>query len=213
IRRLLHPDIPCSLRGKQATLANVIDALRTCEGVFHFAGHAQHDINQPLESALFLAGGEELSLHKILQLDLSRFRLVCLSACETGITGQEDLINEFVGLVSGFLSAGATSVISSLWLAGDLSTAFLMIKFHENLKTSDSVAIALNQAQKWLRSLTIEELDIVLDKLKPQIEQAFAQLPKSKYKIFEVSLEQARKRKPYPFANPYYWAAFIATGF
>jgi hypothetical protein len=29
---------------------------------------------------------------------------------------------------------------------------------------------------------------------------------------FQELLEAAVKRQPYPFANPYYWTAFIATG-
>lgn len=94
----------------------------------------------------------------------------------------------------------------------DLSTAFLMIRFSENLPNYSTVAIALNQAQNWLRNLTSEEFEIVLDQLKPQIEKIFAQLSKSNYAIFKASLEQTRKRQPYPFANPYYWAAFTATG-
>ena len=38
-------------------------------------------------------------------------------------------------------------------------TAFLMIKLYQNLKEIDSVPIALNQAQLWLRSATKEDLE------------------------------------------------------
>jgi hypothetical protein len=31
-------------------------------------------------------------------------------------------------------------------------------------------------------------------------------------KKFKELLEAAVKREPYPFANPYYWTAFVATG-
>jgi CHAT domain-containing protein len=92
-----------------------------------------------------------------------------------------------------------------------------MIRFYENLSQfprleEGTVAIALNQAQQWLRHLTTEEFEKLINKYKPQIEQVFSHLPERKYRIFQASLKQVRKRQPYPFANPYYWAAFTATG-
>ncbi|MEC4816500.1 MAG: CHAT domain-containing protein [Scytonema sp. PMC 1069.18] len=39
-----------------------------------------------------------------------------------------------------------------------LSTAFLMIKFYQNLQMGLSVAVALNQSQFWLRDITGAEL-------------------------------------------------------
>lgn len=200
------------IQNSATTQSAVVQALQFGAEVFHFSGHADHDLDRPSESSLHLANDERLTLRGIFELELSNYNLVCLSACETGITGKQGLIDEFVGLASGFLAAGTTNVVSSLWKVSDLSTAFLMIRFYENLQTCPTVAVALNQAQKWLRNLTSEEFEIVLDQLKPQIEQVFAQLPKSKYAIFKASLEQTRKRQPYPFANPYYWAAFTATG-
>jgi CHAT domain-containing protein/Flp pilus assembly protein TadD len=200
------------IQNSAATQLAVIQALQFRSEFFHFSGHAYHDLNLPSESSLRLANDQRLTLRDIFELDLSNYNLVCLSACETGMTGQQGLVDEFVGLASGFLAAGTTNVVSSLWKVSDISTAFLMIRFYENLPNSSTVAIALNQAQNWLRNLTSEEFEIVLDQLKPQIEKIFAQLPKSKYAIFKASLEQTRKRQPYPFANPYYWAAFTATG-
>jgi CHAT domain-containing protein len=98
-----------------------------------------------------------------------------------------------------------------------------MIKFYENLKNfpkleAGEVAIALNQAQIWLRDLTSEKFEAVFAKYQLQIEEIVAQLPKGSRFEFQDSLEQARKkiqapdRQPKPFANPYYWAAFTATG-
>ncbi|WP_202895849.1 CHAT domain-containing protein [Iningainema tapete] len=56
---------------------------------------------------------------------------------------------------SGFLAAGATTVVSSLWKVSDISTTFLMIKFYENLRQISpqepgAVAVALKVAQKWI---------------------------------------------------------------
>lgn len=200
------------IRNSAVTQVAVTQALQSGAGIFHFSGHAEHDLNLPSESSLHLTNDERLTLRDIFELDMSSYNLVCLSACETGMTGKQGLIDEFVGLASGFLAAGTTNVVSSLWQVNDVSTAFLIIRFYENLRTCPTVAIALNQAQKWLRNLTSEEFEIVLAKFKPQIEQIFAQLPVPRRRVAEASLRQIRDRKPHPFANPYYWAAFTATG-
>jgi len=188
----------------------------------HFSCHGKFNLHSPLESSLLLAKDEQpedgrLTLAEIFGLTLNQCRLVTLSACETGLAGLNDISDEYISLPSGFLYAGSLSVVSSLWTVSDLSTAFLMIKFYKNLSQfpqleEGRVAIALNQSQKWLRNLTSNEFEKLLDKYHSQIEQIFAQLPKSKSRIFKASLKQARKRQPYPFANPYYWAAFTAIG-
>lgn len=189
----------------------------------HFSCHGKFNFKSPVKSALLLADEEPLTLGEIFGLDLSQCRLVTLSACETGINSPNGLSDQYVGLPSGFLYAGALAVVSSLWAVSDLSTCFLMIKFYENLKNfpkleAGDVAIALNQAQKWLRDLTYEEFEAVFGKYQLQIDEIVTQLPKGSRFEFQDALDQARKkiqapdRQPNPFANPYYWAAFTATG-
>ncbi|MEH2256183.1 CHAT domain-containing protein [Nostoc sp.] len=79
-----------------------------------------YNLDKPRESALALADEEELTLGDIFEypLDLQKYQLICLSACETGITSQESskerIIDEYVGLVSGFLAKGANHVVSTL---------------------------------------------------------------------------------------------------
>jgi CHAT domain-containing protein len=158
-----------------------------------------------------------LTLDKIFTLKLEKCRLVTLSACETGLIDFNNTSDEYIGLPSGFLLAGSPSVVSSLWTVDDLSTSFLMIKFYENLIElnaieAGNVAIALNQAQQWLRNLNIEELDRFLEQHKPQIEKTLAQLRVGQRLRFQESLKLIKQRKPLPFANPYYWAGFTASG-
>lgn len=126
----------------------------------HFSCHAEFNFESPLESALLLANGEYLTLGEIFDLDLSQCRLVTLSACETGLTNYKILSDEYVGISSSFLYAGSSSVVSSLWTVQDLSTAFLMIKFYQNLLANSTVRLALNKAQLWLRNITKKELEI-----------------------------------------------------
>lgn len=195
----------------------------------HFSCHGYFNWEFPMKSALILANAKTdqyfgetdlekcLTLSEIFGLGLGECRLVTLSACETGLVDIRSFIDEYIGLPNGFLVAGSPSVVSSLWTVNDASTCFLMIKLYEELIKLDNlnpgdVVITLNQTQKWLRNLTIKELEIFLEEHKTQIEQTFAQLKGNPKGLFEENLKQIRKRQPLPFISPYYWAAFIATG-
>ena len=184
----------------------------------HFSCHGSFNLASPLESALILANDEHLTLAEIFGVTLNQCRLVTLSACETGMTGLNDITDEYISLPSGFLYAGSPSVVSSLWEVSDLSTAFLMIKFYENFsqcsqQEAGAVAVALNQAQKWLRNLTIEKGEEFLEKIKPQIEEIFKGKPRSAKAFLTGCQKRINNFGSHPFANPFDWAAFTATGF
>jgi CHAT domain-containing protein len=181
----------------------------------HFSCHGGFNPGNSLDSALLLANKELLTLGEIFELNFKKSRLVVLSACETGLIDLNSISDEYIGLPSGFLFAGSPSVVSSLWTVNDLSTSFLMIKFYEilfNANLNISVAVALKQAQYWLQDLTIDKLDEFLQQYQPQIDKHLVQLRPGQRKIYQKSLERIRERQPYPFANPYYWAGFTATG-
>jgi len=78
-----------------------------------------------------------------LQLDCG---LVTLSACETGV----NLVapgEELIGLTRGFFSAGAPSVLISLWTVDDEATADLMEEFYRQLRRNQTPSSALRTAQ------------------------------------------------------------------
>ncbi|HAX78337.1 MAG TPA: hypothetical protein DCY88_21565 [Cyanobacteria bacterium UBA11372] len=187
----------------------------------HFCCHGEFNSNSPLDSALILAQDIRLTLAEIFRLNLERCRLVTLSACETGtIDPMQD--DEYIGWPSSFIYAGSPSVISSLWRVDDLATTLLLGRFYENIRKhhqleAGDIAIALKDAQTWLRDLTSSECEIILNQLKPKIEQILTRIPKKERKILGMeigdAIKKVRLRRPYPFANPYYWAAFTATGF
>jgi CHAT domain-containing protein/TPR repeat protein len=152
-----------------------------------------------------------------LKFQLSQCRLVVLSACETGLIDFRNTSDEYIGLVSGFLFAGSPSVVSSLWAVDEISTAFLFIKFYENLKSypklgEGDVAIALQDAQNWLRNLTSEKGKQFLDKIKPHIEKIFKE-PILAELFLDGAVTRINAPIPYPFFHPYNWAAFTTTGF
>ena len=145
-----------------------------------------------------------LTLGEIFALDLSECRLAMLSACETGFADFRSISDEYVGLPSRFLFAGSPHVVSSLWTVNDLSTAFLMIRFYQNLQKGLAVALALNQAQLWLKDLSKGDLETWIEEnqlpLKPAIRM---NLRRRLYKLED---------KAKPFQSPFYWGAFCAIG-
>jgi pentatricopeptide repeat protein len=170
----------------------------------HFSCHAEFNFESPLDSALLLADGERLTLGEIFDLDLSQCRLVTLSACETGLTNYKILSDEYVGIPSSFLYAGSPSVVSSLWTVQDVSTAFLMIKFYQNMSLYETVAIALNQAQIWLRNITQKELQGWISENKISLDATL------NIRLRRILHKMSDNDKP--FKSPFHWAAFCAIG-
>src|SRR5262249_5764056 len=92
-----------------------------------------------------------LQLQDIYNMNLGA-ELVVLSACETGL-GKEVEGEGLVGLTRGFMYAGATRVIASLWRVDDEATAELMKKFYDGvLQEGKTAAGALREAQQWMRT-------------------------------------------------------------
>ncbi|MGF1959819.1 MAG: CHAT domain-containing protein [Aulosira sp. DedVER01a] len=195
----------------------------------HFSCHGYFDFNSPLKSGLQLAAAtianipantnssrylridegtiidldKCLTLEDILQLNLPNCRLVTLSACETGIIDIRNNSDEYIGLTSGFIRAGAANIISTLWAVSDFHTALLMIKFYELLPNySYNVPLALNHTQQELRQATQAQIiDWIRDKEKMELAQ--------KQQIIDI-LETQYKPEQQPFKKPEFWAAFCA---
>jgi CHAT domain-containing protein len=122
--------------------------------IVHFATHGVLDNVRPEMSGLALSmvdeGGEPqngfLGLEDVYNLDLPA-DLVVLSGCETGL-GKEIQGEGLIGLARGFMYAGATRVIASLWGVDDFATAELFGRFYRNMmKNRMRPAAALRTAQ------------------------------------------------------------------
>lgn len=193
------------LKEEKATLTQVQQL--SPNSFFHFACHGNYEWLEPLESALSLANSEYLNLGSLFEesINLPETMIAVLSACETGISSPTDLADEYIGLAAGFLFSGVPWCVSSLWRVDEISTAFLMINFYQNLDRGNSVAVALNQAQTWLRDVTKIELQQWIDK--------GSKLPLNP--TVNMSLRRRLHKLPddaCPFQDPYYWAAFCAIG-
>ncbi|PYQ81149.1 MAG: hypothetical protein DMG01_04745 [Acidobacteria bacterium] len=107
--------------------------------IVHFAAHGIMDDRHPELSgivlSLFNRNGESqdgfLRLHDIHNLNIPA-DLVVLSACSTAL-GTEVVGEGLIGLVRGFMYAGAASVVASLWPVDDEATSELMARFYRQM--------------------------------------------------------------------------------
>ena len=99
-------------------------------------------------------------------------------------------------------------MIGTLWSVDDLSTTLLMSRFYAYHRQGDpttgeaplSPAAALRRAQAWLRSRTAGDLVALLTRDRSP---AAADLRR------EFALAEPTSR---PYADPFYWAPFVAIG-
>lgn len=120
----------------------------------HFATHGLLNSTHPELSGIVLSlineQGEAqdgfLKLSDIYNLNLPA-DLVVLSACQTGL-GKEIKGEGMVGLARGFMHAGASRIVASLWKVDDEATAELMRYFYKAmLKDGLKPSAALRSAQ------------------------------------------------------------------
>jgi len=137
----------CTIIGGEAKI-DVVRQQSEQYDVVHFACHGLFHGNRPQRSCLKLADGLMTVVQIMMDLRLQAY-LVTLSACETGVSEIEGG-DEVVGLTRAFISAGASSVVASLWKVDDQSTGKLMEKFYEGLHGGEDKATALREAQVWL---------------------------------------------------------------
>lgn len=136
---------------KQAS-RSAFQRLAPLASYIHVASHGEFDAGKPLNSGLSLAPdtpGGSLDAGRLTVADLYRLRLdaelITLSACETGL-GTVASGDDVVGLTRGFLYAGTSTVIASLWKVDDSATSYLMLRMYENMNLQGRRG-ALRQAQ------------------------------------------------------------------
>jgi CHAT domain-containing protein/Tfp pilus assembly protein PilF len=135
-------------------------------GVGHFGAmadkaHTPRSADPLLRSGLVLAGasapsrfsGADNALVTALELaglDLWGTQLVVLSACDTG-RGDVKPGQGVYGLHRAFITAGAETVVMSLWQVNDETTRVLMESYYRNLLAGQGRAPALREAMRTLR--------------------------------------------------------------
>jgi len=120
---------------------------RLSEGrdLIHLAAHGLLRRDNPAYSFIELADGP-FFVH-----DLARLRLpastVVLTACSSG-RGISPAGDEWIGLARGFLSAGASTVVASLWPIQDEPTLELMRGFYREFAATTDTPRALGAAMR-----------------------------------------------------------------
>jgi tetratricopeptide (TPR) repeat protein len=122
--------------------------------IVHFATHGLLDSEHPELSGIVLSLVDErgrkqngtLRLNDIYNLNLP-VDLVVLSTCNSAL-GKDVRGEGLLGIVRGFMYAGAGRVVASLWKVEDDATAELMKRFYQHmLQGGEPAAAALRSAQ------------------------------------------------------------------
>jgi CHAT domain-containing protein len=159
IARIFETD---SLLGKKASSEAFWEKAEDYR-IIHLSTHGKANREDPDHSFLAFASdkpgqesgsersGDQASSEELLylsQLSLLRLQaeMVVLSACETG-TGTTFRGEGIYSLARGFTSAGAGSLVSTLWQVNDQLTASLMQRFYEGLAEGKAKDVALREAQ------------------------------------------------------------------
>ncbi|MDY7231780.1 CHAT domain-containing protein [Hyalangium rubrum] len=124
-------------------------------GFFSGGIEAQLPSHPQLRSGLLFsnpdgAGSDMVSALELASLNLWGTELVVLSACETAL-GAVELGQGAYGLSRAFLTAGAETVVSSLWQINDDTTSVLMKFYYRNLLEGRGRGTALREAMLTLR--------------------------------------------------------------
>lgn len=190
-----------------ATKDQVIAALtQGCE-IFHFTGHAGYNFNSPKQSALCLSKKDRLTIEELVKIPLDGCELVCLSACETGITGKQTILDEYVGLVSAFLSQGVGTVVSTLWQVQSAASAIIMMEFYRRRQNLDDIT-ALHETTHWLRSATAQDLINWCGTMQTEDQPRKV----NRFLKAEIVILSTLEETDKPYSDPYHWAAYTITG-
>ncbi|MBE9000636.1 CHAT domain-containing protein [Nostoc sp. LEGE 12447] len=196
--------------------------------VLHSCHHAQSRLDNPLESQLKLADGS-ITLGQLMTPSwrLPQLIEVFLSCCETNL-GTPSLTDDILTLSTGFLCAGARSVVSTLWSVNDLATALFSIFYYQQRQEGKNRPEALQQAQIQLREFTkidlkkvfheveVREKELIRNRKKHPSDSIEYEQWKREYNMYaELNkriIEIENSTQQFPFSDPRYWAAFICHG-
>jgi CHAT domain-containing protein len=127
-----------------------------------------------------------------------------------------------VGFTQALLISGTRSVCLSLWKLDDSATALLMQRFYPNLLGGRPglsgplpKAEALQDAKAWLRGLRRSEVLAAAAELSAGVERgkgASGRESSDRVEIRPLTDQSQGGADDRPYAEPYFWAAFVLAG-
>jgi CHAT domain-containing protein len=197
----------------------------------HFATHGTTNPDVAMSSALILGPGDKgrppsdlsavesdgrITAEQILNSWNLDADLVVFSACETGL-GRQVVGEGYLGFAQALSIKGARSLVLSQWSVNDVATALLMVRFCRNLlgerpgpSKPMPKAEALDEAKRWLRNLTRNEVIREVDAIQERGKVRPLAAPGGS--ATAPSSPPSAPSGPRPFEHPQFWAAFILIG-
>jgi CHAT domain-containing protein len=113
--------------------------------------------------------------------------------------------DELLGLQRALIAAGARTVVCTLWEATDLPAVMLMDRFYRGLRSGQTPAIALRDAQVALRTMTAREVLATLARWR-------AEGAGSDPSLWEAPVVAPELLDVPVYADPFHWAPFLLIG-
>ncbi|NEO31714.1 MAG: tetratricopeptide repeat protein [Symploca sp. SIO3C6] len=191
-----HPNFP--YQGRNSKISNSEDPMLR-------SGLALAGANTRLSGKTLppQAGKGLIFAQEIATLDLWENEISVLSACNTAM-GDVKAGEGVFGMRRAFALAGAKTLIMSLWSVPDKATALLMDRFFNNLQQGLDRASALKEAQNYLRTVTVRELQQF------SLGREILEEMISRGTVSGDDLDNQAENRP--LEHPFFWGAWICQG-
>lgn len=129
----------------------------------HFITHGQFDADSPESSGILLSSGQgepavTLTVLDVLRLPRMRgLELVCLSTCQSALSDVSKSTDEFIGMTTAFILAGAGSILGTLYSIRESSAAVVMSAVYGELLATRSLEHPLDVAEAF-QKIVVERL-------------------------------------------------------
>ncbi len=137
----------------------------------------------------------------VANLDLRANELTVLSACNTA-RGEIRIGEGVFGLRRAFAAAGTQALVMSLWEVPDRASALLMERFFDNYRADMDCVSALQNAQNYIRNITVDEL---------RQSTLGVEILKELFKLRELPAQMQIDchDDDIPLSHPFYWGAWV----